>query len=191
MKKTWKLLSITLGVIAFIIVALVLNITHASSNPNDMPLFKTKETSEQEEETIYIDLKGEVMKPGVYKLKSHTRIYELIELAGGVKATADISNINMAERLYDGTVVYVPSLNTSQGSTNEPTHDNDETASLISISTASLETLMTLPNIGEATAQNIISYRNTHGPFETKEALLNVNNIGPSTYEKIEPLIRP
>ncbi len=48
----------------------------------------------------------------------------------------------------------------------------------ININTASLIELTSLPGIGEVLAQNIVQYRQEHGPFESIDALLQVDGIG-------------
>jgi competence protein ComEA len=67
-------------------------------------------------------------------------------------------------------------------------NQNQQNQSCININSASLEELQQLPNIGPATAENIISARQ-NGPFLTKDDLLEVKNIGPATLEKIKDLI--
>ncbi len=60
---------------------------------------------------------------------------------------------------------------------------------LININTASAEELKTLPGIGDVLSQRIIDYRQTNGPFSSKEAITNVSGIGEKTYAKICDLI--
>lgn len=59
----------------------------------------------------------------------------------------------------------------------------------ISINTATLEELITLPGIGEKTALKIIEYRETYGPFWTIEDLKNVKGIGDKKFEKLKEFI--
>ncbi|HEX2950618.1 MAG TPA: helix-hairpin-helix domain-containing protein [Armatimonadota bacterium] len=59
----------------------------------------------------------------------------------------------------------------------------------ISINSATKEQLMTLPNVGEVTAQHIIDYRSQNGKFTDISQLMNVPRIGPKTLEKLTPYI--
>ena len=59
----------------------------------------------------------------------------------------------------------------------------------ININTADKETLCLLDGIGETLAENIISYREEHGTFKTKEEIINVHRIGEQTYLKIKNYI--
>jgi len=62
-------------------------------------------------------------------------------------------------------------------------------AKKVNLNTASLEELMTLPNVGPVTAQHIMDCRKTQGKFTDLAQLLNVPGIGPKTYEKLAPYI--
>ena len=70
-----------------------------------------------------------------------------------------------------------------------PENSNTDNNSLISINTASLDQLMTLPSIGESKANSIIEYRNQNGSFKDIIDLKNVTGIGDSIFEKIKEKI--
>lgn len=59
----------------------------------------------------------------------------------------------------------------------------------ININTAKSAELQKLPGIGPKTAQNILDYRETSGPFLKLEQLTKVKRIGPKTLQKISPFI--
>jgi competence protein ComEA helix-hairpin-helix repeat region len=56
---------------------------------------------------VYVDIKGHVNKPGVYEIDKNKRIYNVIELAGGLSANADTSVINLARVVYDSMVIVI------------------------------------------------------------------------------------
>ena len=65
----------------------------------------------------------------------------------------------------------------------------DDASGKISINKASYEELITLPGIGSKTAERIIEYRNTYGPFWTLEDIKNVKGIGDKKYAKLKEYI--
>ena len=64
-----------------------------------------KEESKKEEivedRFFYIDIKGQVNNPGVYKLKENSRIIDVINEAGGLTDNADTSIINLSKKIKD------------------------------------------------------------------------------------------
>ncbi len=68
-----------------------------------------------------------------------------------------------------------------------PSMRNIET---VSINTATLSQLTTLPGIGATYAQRIIEYRETNGDFTSVDELVKVKGIGEKTLEKIKPFIK-
>jgi competence protein ComEA len=59
----------------------------------------------------------------------------------------------------------------------------------VNINTADLDTLMTLPGIGQAKAEAIIQYRTEHGPFASIEEIQNISGIKQAVFSKIEDRI--
>ena len=56
----------------------------------------------------------------------------------------------------------------------------------ININRATVSELAILYGIGEKTAQRIIDYRNTHGPFSQIEGIMLVPGIGEGMFESIK-----
>ena len=127
---------------------------------------------------------------------SNSRLFEVIELAGGFTQEADETYLNLVEKISDGQRIYVPSKeevltgnieNISQVNNNQA--QSNIATSLININTASKEQLMTLPGIGEPKALDIITYRSTNGNFKNTEDIKNISGIKESAYSKIKDLI--
>jgi competence protein ComEA len=149
---------------------------------------------------IAIDIKGAVEMPGIYMMTSDQRVNDAINKAGGLTEKADAAALNLAQKVQDEMVVYVPakgedmppaiSSSAPAGSGEAPGASGGAAeGSLININTADSSGLQELPGVGEAKAQAIIDYRETEGPFAAAEDLKNVSGIGDKTFEKLEPLI--
>lgn len=161
-------------------------------------------TSGTKSQGICVDIGGAVVKPGVYTVSENTRLYEVIELAGGLLSNADTDSINRAEYVEDGEkitipVIYVPPEH-EEGEATEPHNDgpavNGEgetgdvgtssiNSGLVNINSASKEELKTLNGIGDVKADKIIEYR-SGSRFRKKEDIKDVDGIGDTTYNKIK-----
>ena len=154
----------------------------------------TEEKKQQTEQVteIYVQIDGAVKKPGVYTFSEESRVYELIEAAGGLLPEAYDLGINQAKRLADGEKIYVyttEEIENGAGTTDTQNPRGQTDDGKVNINTASVEELMTLSGIGETRAKDIIAYRNAHGAFSLPEDLKNVSGIGDSTYNKIADAI--
>lgn len=130
-----------------------------------------------EPQLITIYLYGEVRLPGEYKVSIFTTLSELISYAGGFLPVFNDYDVDYSIVLYNGQTLTF--TNTA------------EIPNLIkiNINTATKEQLMSLPNIGEVTATNIINYRIFNGPFSVLEQLLEVSGIGEKKFNEIKNLI--
>ena len=139
------------------------------------------------EDEIAVYITGEVKQPGVYYIESGLRLNDLIEVCGGLTDKADLSDINLAEKLNDSDKIDIPSIIAEKDEMNSIS-DIEDNNDLININTASKEELKTLNGIGDTLANNIIEYRN-NCKFDTIEDILNVNGIGESKYDGIKEYI--
>ena len=142
-------------------------------------------TDHLQPEEIAVDIKGAVLDPGVYTLDASARVYDVIELAGGFAKHADEKQINLAERVQDEMLIYVPAEGEiipvqSQGS-NEAAKDSG-----VRVNAATAEELQTLNGIGPQKAEAIINYIQENGPFSDANELLQVSGIGEKTLEKFK-----
>lgn len=133
----------------------------------------------QDMDGIWVDVCGEVVYPGVYFLKRGCRVYEAINLAGGLTEYACTDSMNLVDILSDGAHLKIPSYDT----------ESEEKGTLININKADSSLLCTLPGIGETRAQAIIAYRTGQGGFSSCEQLMEVSGIGTSIYDRIRNLI--
>lgn len=171
----------------------------------------------EEKKDIFVDIKGEVVNPGVYSIKENSRIIDVVNLAGGLTDKADTSANNMSKLLKDEMVIIIYSKdeilnykkvkeeeskvfnecnNDEKNITNDACYnldnsvkDNDNNSKLININEASVDKLMLVTGIGKSKAEKIVEYRNKNGKFEKLEDIMNVSGIGEALFEKIKEYI--
>ena len=139
--------------------------------------------------TIIVDVAGWVRKPGVYEFATGDRVIDAVNRAGGARHGADLTSLNLAAPLADGTQVVVPKqgvTTTASGSTG--TTGSGGTA-MVNINTASESELESLNGVGPVLAAAIIQYRTEHGPFQGVDDLDDVSGIGPVTLEELRPFV--
>lgn len=197
-----KVLSIIGGVLAVIVIILVGRGMMASPTKEKVMVTNAVNTTRVEEATTmmpqncYVDIKGEVLRPGVYEFSCESRIQEVIKKAGGFTEEADEIKINLAQKISDQMQIIVPNLNSKQeggvteGNSEKGNLSNTTPSNLkqgtVNINTATLEELQTIKGIGKKKAEAILQYRKEHGAFRTKEDLLQVKGIGKKALEAIE-----
>ena len=197
-----KVLSIIGGVLAVIVIILVGRGMMASSMKEKVMVTNAVNTTRVEETTTimpqncYVDIKGEVLRPGVYEFSCESRMQEVIKKAGGFTEEADETKINLAQKISDQMQIIVPNLhskqeggvtegNSEKGNSSNSTPSNSKRGT-VNINTATLEELQTIKGIGKKKAEAILQYRKEHGAFRTKEDLLQVKGIGKKALEAIE-----
>lgn len=137
-------------------------------------------------EDFIIDVKGQVEKPGVYTVDIDARVVDAIMLAGGFTEAADQNQVNLAQRVYDEMVVFIPKTGElAEGIELMQTTPTNQTNG-IQINNATQEEIETLNGIGPAKAEAIITYREENGPFKSVDDLLNVSGIGEKTLENFK-----
>ena len=153
----------------------------------------------QETEQIVVYINGQVKKPGVYKLSKNSRLYQVVDMAGGMTKNAKKEALNLAETVVDSQNIHVMSKREYKRSASKNSFQKDSEISeakndsgksgLIDINTATKETLTTLPGVGESKAAAIITYREENGQFSTIEDIKKVSGIGDATYDNLKDLI--
>ncbi len=151
---------------------------------------KARKSSDYDE-LIIVDISGEINKPGVYKLRPGTRVYELIEQAGGLSEMANADVINRASTVSDGQKIVIPSkASTGQDIKQSGDADCSSNASgLVNINQADQKQLESIAGIGPSMAKRIIEYRNSNGFFGSIDELMNVKGIGAKKFDKIKTYV--
>jgi len=138
-----------------------------------MPNINSLEIKTNKLEQIEVEVKGEVENPDVFVLPAYSTLNELLQQVN-LTNEADLSSFNLTMILKDHDVIVIPKKNEKQ---------------LISINSASIEQLISIPNIGEVLAGRIVDYRNKNGPFQKLEDIMNVKGIGKVRFEQIKDYI--
>ena len=144
--------------------------------------------------TIVVEIKGEVMNPDVYTLNEGSIIKDLIEIAGGLTENADISNINRAKEIKNHELIVIRNINDpnieekGEAKYNETNEESDD--GKISINDSDLSKLKEIPGIGDVKANAIILYREKNNGFKSIDELKNIDGIGEKTFEKIKDSIK-
>jgi competence protein ComEA len=203
-KKRWIIVSI-IGI--FLLVSVIFYVFDPKTKPeaSPFPSYPKQESLPKEKNEgpnlkssagiqIWVDIKGAVAKPGVYQLSPEkARMFELIQLSGGLLPAADERNVNLAQTLHDGEMVMIykkgemPLFPQTNGSmTAAVSKDQPQDGTIIHINTATLEQLDSLPGIGTAKASAILDYRKEHGFFRNIDELRRVKGISEKLFEKIK-----
>ncbi len=154
---------------------------------------------------ISVYICGEVRNPGIYEAPQGAMLNDIIEDAGGLTEKASVNNINLVYQITGNMSIYIPSEDEIKngftggdiirqdgvyvwGNSSDGSSEPGGSTLMVNINTAALDELMSLPGIGEVTAQAIIDYRNTT-PFSAIEDIKNVTGIGDSKFNRIKDYI--
>ncbi|MFH8754419.1 helix-hairpin-helix domain-containing protein [Streptomyces atroolivaceus] len=144
---------------------------------------------------IVVDVSGKVRRPGIQHLPAGSRVADALRAAGGVREGVDVTGLNRARVLTDGEQVAVglPAAPPPAGGTGAggATAGQAGPAAPVSLGTATVEQLDTLPGVGPVLAQHIIDYRTEHGGYRSVDELREVDGIGDRRFADLRPLVRP
>lgn len=167
-------------------VIVILIITFQRNDVPEPPRIVTTDNRDQEnnnteeERVILVDIKGEVMTPGVYEMEAGARVKDVVSEAGGFTNDADENFINLAQKVIDEMVIIVPVKGAVENTSSEISGN-----SKVRINYATVEEIQQLPGIGPSKAKAIVEYRDEHGYFNKAEDLLEVSGIGEKTLEAL------
>ena len=154
-------------------------------NEREVTEIEEIENVEEQVNHYIVDVKGQVKFPGVYEVEEHLRVHDVIQLAGGFLEMANETAINLAQKISDEMVIYVPHLDEEINNTSTDAWSPSQDEKKVSLNQATTGELETLPGIGPSKAEAIIKYREEVGAFKSIDELTNVSGIGEKTLEKL------
>lgn len=145
---------------------------------------------------IVVDVGGKVREPGIHRLPAGSRVADALRAAGGVRPGTNTDGLNRARFLVDGEQVIVGGPAAVPGTApgagpGGAAAAGGAPAGPVSLNTATVEQLDTLPGVGPVLAQHIIDYRTRHGGFRSVDELREVNGIGDRRFADLQNLVRP
>jgi competence protein ComEA len=151
---------------------------------------------------IVVDVSGKVRKPGIHRLPAGSRVVDALGAAGGVRPGTNTDGLNRARFLVDGEQVVVGgpapggvsgggagAVGGAPGSAGAGPGTGP--AAPVSLNTATVDQLDTLPGVGPVLAQHIVDFRAQHGGFRSVDELREVNGIGERRFADLRNLVRP
>lgn len=162
---------------------IVISLFRGIRESSELKVLQTNTTNESNvTKSIFVDIEGAVVNPGVYELKYGDRIKDVLVKSGGFASDADrnyvAKTVNLAEQLKDGQKVYIPF---SSGTPEVLGYSEAKNVQiLVNVNTASMQELDTLWGIGEARAENIVKSR----PYSSLEDMVQKRVITTQILEK-------
>ena len=152
---------------------------------------KEEKDESVEQDLITVDVKGAVKSPGIYDLPVGSRVNDAVQKAGGLTEQADSKSLNLAQKVSDEALVYVPTKGEESASqqAGSGTASSTNKEKKINLNKASLEELKQVKGLGGKRAQDIIDHRETNGKFKSVEELKKVSGIGAKTIEKLKDYV--
>ena len=152
---------------------------------------KEEKEESPEQDLITVDVKGAVKSPGIYDLPVGSRVHDAVQKAGGLTEQADSKSLNLAQKVSDEALVYVPSKGEEAASQQAAsgTTPSSSKEKKINLNKASLEELKQVKGLGGKRAQDIIDHREANGKFKSVDELKKVSGIGAKTIEKLKDYV--
>ncbi|MFI1957147.1 helix-hairpin-helix domain-containing protein [Streptomyces althioticus] len=140
---------------------------------------------------IVVDVSGKVRDPGVHRLPAGSRVEDALKAAGGVRPGTKTDGLNRARFLVDGEQLTVGGPAPAAAAAPAGTGAAAGPTAPVSLNTATVDQLDTLPGVGPVLAQHIVDYRTRNGGFRSVDELREVNGIGDRRFADLRDLVRP
>lgn len=164
-------------------------VTAVSKDSTDEKDDKNQKEEVMDQDLITVDVKGAVKTPGIYDLPVGSRINDAVQKAGGLTDNADSKSINLAQKISDESLVYVPTKGEDTSQATQSNASNSKENKKVNLNKASLEELKQVKGLGAKRAQDIIDHRDTNGKFKSVDELKKVSGIGAKTIEKLKDYV--
>ena len=188
--RTTAFVGVCLALVALVLLGQRLAQTGTSREPEPVAMPLEPVAAPTSRALVVVHVVGAVRRPGLYRLREGARTADAVRRAGGATRGADLAGLNLAAPLVDGVQILVPDTRKPVG-VDSGGAGADTPAAAVSLSSATVEELDTLPGIGPVTAQKIVDYRTEHGPFASVDDLDAVPGIGPTRLEQLRELVTP
>ena len=163
----------------------------SKDSSSEKEIKKEEKDESLEQDLITVDVKGAVKSPGIYDLPVGSRVHDAVQKAGGLTDEVDSKSLNLAQKISDEALVYVPtkgeeaaSQQVASGTTPSTSKDKK-----VNLNKASLEELKQVKGLGGKRAQDIIDHREANGKFKSVDELKKVSGIGAKTIEKLKDYV--
>lgn len=152
---------------------------------------------QDDDAAVVVSVQGKVRTPGLLEMTGKQRLGDAINKAGGALPGANLTNVNLAEKVSDGLQIVVDQHGSyvlrpgevgpagAGGSSGGAGGDaaggagGGAAGGKVNINSADATQLETLDGVGPATAKAIVEWREANGPFRSVEQLMEVRGIGP------------
>ena len=163
----------------------------SKDSSSEKEIKKEEKDESAEQDLITVDVKGAVKSPGIYDLPVGSRVHDAVQKAGGLTEEADSKSLNLAQKISDEALVYVPTKGEEAASqqTASGTTPSTSKEKKINLNKASLEELKQVKGLGGKRAQDIIDHREANGKFKSVDELKKVSGIGAKTIEKLKDYV--
>lgn len=192
--KIWLLLGgiILIGCIVMIVIKQPKEVAVPTAYSMSSTSSSAAATSISPKTSVMIDVKGAVKNPGVYDIVNSPRAQTAIAKAGGLMHEADTLKLNLAQKLSDGQMLYVPVIGEAAShkvAIGQSGTESNQEITKINLNTATVEELQTLEGVGEKKAEQIIAYREAHDGFKKLDEIKEVSGIGAKRFETLQDKI--
>ena len=163
----------------------------SKDSSSEKEIKKEEKDESAEQDLITVDVKGAVKSPGIHDLPVGSRVHDAVQKAGGLTEEADSKSLNLAQKVSDEALVYVPTKGEEAASQQAASGTASSTSKekKVNLNKASLEELKQVKGLGGKRAQDIIDHREANGKFKSVDELKKVSGIGAKTIEKLKDYV--